>query len=455
MLCNARAVRVTEHPCVSKRDICIEGSAQPAWPAIALEHHGVETARGRGAHAHQEMARGQHDAPLLGRHDAGGRAPVSPRGAAAHLDEHQRAIALPHNQVDLAATAARRAEIARHQREPGAPQQNQRGVLGLPASRARARGRAFFKAPHVTLPSFDLLTAARQAAGAQHYPQGALYMLATPIGNRADIGLRALHVLDLVDAVACEDTRHTAQLLQGYGLHKPLIAAHEHNEREAAQTVLARLRQGQRVAYVSDAGTPGVSDPGARLVAEVLAAGLPCVPVPGASSVTALLSVGGMAEDDGRFVFLGFLPAKGAERERAVQAMADTPQACVLLESPHRIEALARELAARMPQRRITVGRELTKQFEEVALLDAAALPDWLSHNENRRRGEFALLVHARVAHAATDDSGGEPDAAALRVLELLLPELPLKTAVKLAAQISGAPRNALYEAALARKTGD
>ena len=304
----------------------------------------------------------------------------------------------------------------------------------------------------MSLPSFDLLTAARHAAGSQHYPQGALYMLATPIGNRADIGLRALHVLDLVDAVACEDTRHTAQLLQGYALHKPLIAAHEHNEREAAQTVLARLRQGQRVAYVSDAGTPGVSDPGARLVAEVLAAGLPCVPVPGASSVTALLSVGGMADNDGRFVFQGFLPAKGAERDRALQALADDPQACVLLESPHRIEALARELAARMPQRRITVGRELTKQFEEVALLDAAALTAWLAQNDNRRRGEFVLLVHARSAGVSAGEADAGPDAAALRVLDLLLAELPLKTAVKLAAQISGAPRNALYEAALARK---
>src|SRR5690606_1567585 len=133
--------------------------------------------------------------------------------------------------------------------------------------------------------------------------------------NRADITLRALHVLDIADAVACEDTRHTAALLQGYGLHKPLIAAHEHNEREAAQAVIERLRQGQRVVYASDAGTPGVSDPGARLVAEARAAGLRCVPLPGASSVTTLLSVAAEVHGEGRWRFAGFLPPKGAERE--------------------------------------------------------------------------------------------------------------------------------------------
>jgi 16S rRNA (cytidine1402-2'-O)-methyltransferase len=135
------------------------------------------------------------------------------------------------------------------------------------------------------------LAAASDAAAHQHYPQGTLYMVATPIGNLADIALRALHVLSLVDTVACEDTRHTASLLQGYGLHKPLLALHEHNEAEAAQTVIQRLRDGQRVAYVSDAGTPGVSDPGARLCAAVVAAGHRCVPLPGASSITALMSV--------------------------------------------------------------------------------------------------------------------------------------------------------------------
>ena len=180
--------------------------------------------------------------------------------------------------------------------------------------------------------------------------------MATPIGNLADLSLRALHVLDLVDAIACEDTRHTAGLLQAFGLHKPLLALHQHNEREAAQQVIERLRRGERVAFVSDAGTPGVSDPGARLCAEVAAQGLRCMPLPGASAVTTLLSVAGLTEGEGRFVFLGFLPAKGGERQRAVLALADQPLAAVLLEAPHRIAALARELAP-LGERRLTIGR--------------------------------------------------------------------------------------------------
>ena len=270
-------------------------------------------------------------------------------------------------------------------------------------------------------------------------------MVATPIGNLADIGLRALQVLSLVDTVACEDKRHTAALLQGYGLHKPLLALHEHNESEAAQTVLQLLQEGQRVAYVSDAGTPGVSDPGARLAAAVTAAGLRCVPLPGASSVTALLSVAGLTEGEGRFAFVGFLPAKGAERQRALDELALQPLASVLLEAPHRMAALAKDLAA-LGERRLTVGRELTKQFEDIAQLAAGDFPTWLQADANRLRGEFVLVVHPEEA-VATDDG---LDADTLRVLGLLLAELPLKTAVKVCADISGQSRNALYEAALA-----
>ncbi len=279
-------------------------------------------------------------------------------------------------------------------------------------------------------------------------------MVATPIGNLADIGLRALQVLSLVDTVACEDTRHTAALLQGYGLHKPLLAVHEHNEAEAAQTVVQRLQAGQRVAYVSDAGTPGVSDPGARLVAAVNAASLRSVPIPGASSITALLSVSGtvagMGSWDGRFVFTGFLGSKAAERQREVQLIGVDERACVLLEAPHRIEALAKDLGL-LGERMLTVGRELTKQFEEVAHLKAQDFSAWLQANANRTRGEFVLLVHPQPASAEIE---GGVDAAALRTLDVLLKELPLKTAVKLCAEITGQPRNALYDAALARRQG-
>lgn len=288
------------------------------------------------------------------------------------------------------------------------------------------------------------LAAARDAAASQHYPQGALYVVATPIGNLADISLRALHVLQLVDAIACEDTRHTQALLRAYGIDKrALLSVHRHNEAQGAQEVVRRLQSGERVAYASDAGTPGVSDPGARVVAAARAAGLPVVPLPGASSITALLSATGGIDDDGGFVFLGFLPSKAGERQAAVESLRQEPRAVVLLEAPHRIAALADALAALGP-RELTVGREITKQFEEIATLRCDALPAWLQASAQRARGEYALVLHAVPAQ--------QDDGDALRVLRLLLAELPVKTAVKLAAEITGASRNELYDAALKMK---
>ncbi len=286
------------------------------------------------------------------------------------------------------------------------------------------------------------LEAAQDAAGSQNHPTHTLYVVATPIGNLADISLRALHVLARVDALACEDTRHTQQLLRAYGLDRPgaqLLAVHQHNEAEAAQSVLDKLAQGQRVAYVSDAGTPAISDPGARLVAAVRAAGYRVLPLPGASSVVTVLSASGMTGDNG-FVFAGFLPSKSAERQSAVQALAAEPRAVVLLEAPHRIEALAQALAV-LGERRVTLGRELTKQFEQIETIKAQDLAAWLVEKPERQRGEFALVLHD--APVVADAGEGE------RVLKLLLPELPLKTAVKLAAEISGESKNVLYDRAL------
>lgn len=300
--------------------------------------------------------------------------------------------------------------------------------------------------------SFSLaLQAASAAASEQHYPQASLYVVATPIGNLADISLRALHVLALVDVIACEDTRHTQSMLRAYGIDKSasqLMALHQHNESEAAANLIDQLRSGRRVAYVSDAGTPGISDPGARLVAAVQAQGLRSLPLPGASSVTGLLSVSGtLAERELQqgFVFQGFLPSKSAERERAVQGIAQEQRAVVVLEAPHRIAALLQALEVLGP-RLVTVGRELTKQFEEIATVAASGLGAWLAEDTNRSRGEFALVVHPAPAEINTG-----PD---LRVLELLLPHLPLKTAVKLSADITGQSRNELYEAALKLKDG-
>lgn len=291
------------------------------------------------------------------------------------------------------------------------------------------------------------LAASAEAASGQHYPQGALYVVATPIGNLADISLRALHVLGLMDAIACEDTRHTQSLLRAYGIDKnagQLIAVHQHNEAQAASTVVDHLRQGQRVAYVSDAGTPGISDPGARLVAAVRQQGLRVLPLPGASSVITVMSVAGVTQEDpGGFVFVGFLPSKAGERDKAVQALTAQTRAVVLLEAPHRIEALAHALALLGP-RPVTVGRELSKQFEEIATVNADQFAAWLAADANRLRGEFALVLHPVSVEVAAG-----PDT---RVLTLLLEQLPLKTAVKLAADITGQSRNTLYDIALAIK---
>lgn len=297
-------------------------------------------------------------------------------------------------------------------------------------------------------PYATALAAARDAAGMQDMPRGALFVVATPIGNLADISLRALCVLQAVEHLACEDTRHTQSLLRAYGIERPAhqcLTLHQHNEQEATQKVLGLLAQGERVALLSDAGTPAISDPGARLVAAVQAAGFRTLPIPGASSVTALVSVAGLPPESPGWVVLGFLPQRGAERDSAVAALALEPRAVLLLESPHRIGALLSALAP-LGDRRLTIGRELTKQFEEVCTLAAADAPGWLQAHAARSRGEFALLLHPTAMASAGAALAGA------QVLGVLLSELPLKQAVQLAARITGEPRNTLYEQALAMK---
>ncbi len=280
----------------------------------------------------------------------------------------------------------------------------------------------------------------------QSHPPGALYVVATPIGNLADMTLRAIHVLGLVDAIACEDTRHSAPLLRQLGIEgKPLLAVHEHNEREAAAGVMLRLARGERVACISDAGTPAISDPGAALVAAVAAGGYRVVPIPGASSAVAALSVAGDAIG-GPFTFVGFLPTKAGERASALKQLAAQPHTQVLFEAPHRIAALAAALGEACGARPVTLCRELTKQFETVATLPANALAAWLAADANRSRGEFVLVLHAQPAMVADGSAAHD------HTLQTLLAELPLKQAVALAAELTGAPRNALYERALALK---
>ncbi len=297
-----------------------------------------------------------------------------------------------------------------------------------------------------------MIEAAASAASGQHHPAGALYVVATPIGNLADLTLRAIFVLGLVDAVACEDTRVTGGLLRHLGLDKPLLPLHQHNEHSAAQGVVDRLAAGQRVAYASDAGTPAISDPGAALVAAVAGAGFRVMPIPGASSAVAALSAAGDTLAQG-FAFVGFLPGKGQDRRSALAAAAAATACQVLFEAPHRIEALAAGLAENAPARRVTLCRELTKQFESIVTLPAAELPAWLAGDAHRSRGEFVLVLHALPAAVVVAGAAGL-SAEAERLLGPLLRDLPLKQAVALAAELSGAPRNALYERALALKQG-
>ena len=275
----------------------------------------------------------------------------------------------------------------------------------------------------------------------------ALYVVATPIGNLGDISARALETLRSADAIACEDTRHTRHLLDHFGIRAPAFALHQHNEREAAAKVIALLAEGKRVALVSDAGTPGISDPGAKAVAAVRAAGYPGVPLPGPSAASVALSAAGLADE--RFLFAGFLPAKVGARGTAIDALAAVPAALVFYEAPHRVEETVADLAARLePARTLVIARELTKHFEQIAVMPLAEGPAWLAADDNRRRGEFVLVV-----------SGPPPreglDAETERVLKALLAELPTKQAAKLAAEITGQAKNALYQRALALKGGD
>jgi len=270
----------------------------------------------------------------------------------------------------------------------------------------------------------------------------ALYVVATPIGNLRDITLRALEVLAAANVVAAEDTRNTAHLLTHHGISaNRLIAVHQHNERGAADKIIALLLAGQSVAFVSDAGTPAVSDPGALLVHAVRAAGLRVIPIPGASAAMAALSAAGLNEP--HFLFYGFLPNKSAARCAVLQSLASHPYTLVFYEAPHRIVECVADLCAVLGgARQVVLAREITKLFETIhacALCDAGA---WLQSDSNQQRGEFVVLVSGAIPQP-----GLSPET--LSTLSTLLDELPLKQAVQLAAKITGANRNELYQRAL------
>lgn len=271
----------------------------------------------------------------------------------------------------------------------------------------------------------------------------ALYVVPTPLGNLADLTRRAEEVLRTVPWVAAEDTRHSGPLLKQIGAQARTLPAHQHNEHEAAVRIVERLQAGESVALISDAGTPGVSDPGARVVAAVRAAGCKVVPLPGPCAATTALSASGLLDE--HFLFYGFLPSKGGQRRQALEELRDTPCALVFYEAPHRVLETVADMAAVFGERTLVIARELTKLFETVHSLPLGQALDWLKEDPNRQRGEFVLMLSG--APKGGDDGEGE------RVLKLLLADgLPTKQAAKLAAAITGAAKNALYERALLLK---
>jgi 16S rRNA (cytidine1402-2'-O)-methyltransferase len=279
---------------------------------------------------------------------------------------------------------------------------------------------------------------------------GSLYVVATPIGNLRDVTLRALDILASVDVIAAEDTRVTSKLLARNGITTRPRALHRHNEAREAELIVAELRTGRSVALVTDAGTPGISDPGARVVRAVREAGCPIVPVPGPSAVATAISAAGLVAE--RFAFVGFLPAQAKARRECLATIGAWPVALVFYEAPHRIAATLDELARALdPQRTLTIARELTKTFETIASMPLADAAVWIAADPNRARGEFVLIVDA----PRSDSVSIVPTPEADRLLAALLDELPPSRAARVAAAVTGLARETLYARALVLQARD
>ncbi|ATZ92809.1 16S rRNA (cytidine(1402)-2'-O)-methyltransferase [Dickeya fangzhongdai] len=274
-----------------------------------------------------------------------------------------------------------------------------------------------------------------------------LYIVPTPIGNLADITQRALAVLQQVDLIAAEDTRHTGLLLQHFAINARLFALHDHNEQQKAEQLLARLQQGMSIALVSDAGTPLINDPGYHLVRRCREAGVRVVPLPGPCAAITALSAAGLPSD--RFCYEGFLPAKTKARKDTLRDLLEEPRTLIFYESTHRLlDSLQDMVEVWGPKRYVVLARELTKTWESLYGAPVAELLAWVQEDENRRKGEMVLIVE-----------GHQPDeealsAAALRTLQLLRAELPLKKAAALTAEIHGVKKNALYRYGLEQEDG-
>ncbi|MFK7994148.1 MAG: 16S rRNA (cytidine(1402)-2'-O)-methyltransferase [Granulosicoccus sp.] len=272
-----------------------------------------------------------------------------------------------------------------------------------------------------------------------------LYIVATPIGNRDDISVRAIEVLDSVNRIYAEDTRHSLPLLRHHGIDTPVVAFHEHNEQAQVDAVLAYLLSGHSAALISDAGTPLISDPGFRLVRACQQAGIKVSPVPGASALTAALSVCGLPTD--RFQFVGFTPHKRTARKSWLQALANLSHTLVLYESPHRIVECLNDISDVFgPERELCVARELTKRFETILSGSANDIVAVMADDTNQQKGEFVIVIAGKPV---TDDAGAEVGAALDRTLKVLLEHLPVKTAAKAAADIFSINKRDAYERAL------
>lgn len=445
----------------------------------------------------QEELCGTNETALLLSVYTGGGTPVFQGAACAHFHKHEY-VAVDGDQVDFAGTAL---QILRDDHQAAVFQVGLCLVLALPAAFLGWRQLRFVvraASGHRTLPAppvpdglllgfvcqriqqcfvihyapvliykarFDSMDETSdfsdspvawkrliERVGGQSWPAATLYVVATPIGNLGDLSMRAWQTLTRCDVIAAEDTRASRVLLDAWGVDTPLMAAHRHNEAGAAEAIVQKLASGARVALVSDAGAPAVSDPGARIVRAVRDAGYGVVAIPGASAViTALMASGATSDENPAFAFAGFPPAKATARQKWLQRWCALPCPIVMFESPHRLAASIRDLLQVCgPDRTLTIGRELTKRFEQVHTLSLAEASGWLDQDAHRSQGEFVLIVHEAVAAAATEDV----DASALSLLDALLESVSVRDAARVAAKVTGLPRDTLYAIALGRQKG-
>ncbi|WP_339898758.1 16S rRNA (cytidine(1402)-2'-O)-methyltransferase [uncultured Gilvimarinus sp.] len=274
---------------------------------------------------------------------------------------------------------------------------------------------------------------------------GTLYVVATPIGNLGDMVPRAVQVLQSVALIACEDTRHSARLLEHFAITGRCIAYHDHSDDKRTEQILTQLLAGEEVALISDAGTPLVSDPGYRLVRAARQAGVRVVPIPGPCAFVAALSAAGLPSN--RFTFEGFLPAKAGARLAALEALADEARTLIFYEAPHRVLACVQDMARAFgPDRELVIAREISKTFETIYTAGASDMADWIAADSNQQRGEIVLLVHGAPERKAGMSAETE------RVMSVLLDELPVKQAAALGAKLTGAKKNELYQWALAQR---